>query len=241
MSDELNQALDGALNETAAVTPSAAQVADYLATHPDFFTEHTWLLEKLYVPHQRGTAVSLVERQTSLLRERNQQLHGHLSELIDAARYNDGQFEKTKRMVLALLEAETLDEVAVALEESLCRDFYGDETCLVLFSEQPRSANNVRVLSKADCSIVQPLVESNLPSCGQLAEPMNRFLFQEQALRVQSAAVVPLVKGETLGLLAIGSFDPNYFQSSQGTLFLSYVGEVLSRVLARILRQQESA
>lgn len=235
MSDELTPTAASA--DRADAGPSAAQVAEYLTAHPDFFTDHAWLLEKLYVPHERGTAVSLVERQTSLLRERNALLHGRLSELIDAARYNDGQFEKTKRMVLSLLESETLDEVAVALEESLCRDFFGDDTRLVLFSEQPLDVNSVRVLSKADCSIVQPLVESNLPSCGQLSEAMNRFLFQDNAVRVQSAAVVPLVKGETLGLLAIGSFDPHYFQSSQGTLFLSYVGEVLSRVLARNLRQ----
>ncbi len=218
---------------------TADLVADYLAEHPDFFSQYTHLLEKLYVPHQRGTAVSLVERQTSLLRERNQQLHGHLSELIDAARYNDVQFEKTKRMVLALLEAWTLDDVAVAIEESLCRDFYGDETVLLLFSERSLESNSVRTLARAEDSLVQPLIETNLPSCGQLSEAMNRFLFQERSVKVQSAAVVPLVKGDTLGLLAIGSHDPNYFQSSQGTLFLSYVGEVLSRVICRILQEQE--
>lgn len=223
---------------TPAVT--AEQVAEYLANHPDFFTEHTWLLEKLYVPHQRGTAVSLVERQTSLLRERNQQLHGHLSDLIDAARHNDVQFEKTKRMVLALLEAGTLDDVAVALEESLCHDFYGDETALLLFSERSLASNSIRTLARAEDSLVQPLIETNLPSCGQLSEAMNRFLFQEQAVKVQSAAVVPLVKGDTLGLLAIGSYDPNYFQSSQGTLFLSYVGEVLSRIIFRLLQAREN-
>ncbi len=218
---------------------TADQVADYLAEHPDFFSQYTHLLEKLYVPHQRGTAVSLVERQTSLLRERNQQLHGHLSDMIDAARHNDVQFEKTKRMVLALLEAWTLDDVAVAIEESLCRDFYGDETVLLLFSERSLESNSVRTLARAEDSLVQPLIETNLPSCGQLSEAMNRFLFQERSVKVQSAAVVPLVKGDTLGLLAIGSHDPNYFQSSQGTLFLSYVGEVLSRVICRILQEQE--
>lgn len=222
--------------EQAEVT--ADQVADYLAEHPDFFSQYTHLLEKLYVPHQRGTAVSLVERQTSLLRERNQQLHGHLSDMIDAARHNDVQFEKTKRMVLALLEAWTLDDVAVAIEESLCRDFYGDETVLLLFSERSLESNSVRTLARAEDSLVQPLIETNLPSCGQLSEAMNRFLFQEHSVKVQSAAVVPLVKGDTLGLLAIGSHDPNYFQSSQGTLFLSYVGEVLSRVIWRILQEQ---
>lgn len=230
--------MSDASNVLEAPTLSAEQVADYLATHPDFFTEHTWLLEKLYVPHQRGTTVSLVERQTSLLRERNQLLHGHLADMIDAARHNDVQFEKTKRMVLALLEAWTLDDVAVAVEESLCHDFYGDETALLLFSERSLESNSIRTLARAEDSLVQPLIETNLPSCGQLSEAMNRFLFQDRAVKVQSAAVVPLVKGDTLGLLAIGSYDPNYFQSSQGTLFLSYVGEVLSRIIFRILQEQ---
>lgn len=227
------QAMDP--EETNASAISAEQVAEYLAAHPDFFDAHVWLLEKLYVPHQRGTAVSLVERQTSLLRERNQKLHGHLSELIEIARHNDIQFDKTKRMVLSLLEAQTLDDVAIAVEESLCQDFYGDDARLILFSDTPFDVNSLRILSRADCSLVQPLVETSMPSCGQLSEAMNRFLFQENATRIQSAAVVPLVKGETLGLLAIGSFDPDYFQSSQGTLFLSYVGEVLSRVVMHIL------
>lgn len=230
--------MNNAEDRVEQTVPSAEQVAEYLAGHPDFFTEHTWLLEKLYVPHQRGTTVSLVERQTSLLRERNQVLHGHLSDLIDAARHNDVQFEKTKRMVLALLEAWTLDDVAVAVEESLCHDFYGDETALLLFSEHSLESNSIRTLARAEDSLVQPLIETNLPSCGQLSEAMNRFLFQDRSVKVQSAAVVPLVKGDTLGLLAIGSYDPNYFQSSQGTLFLSYVGEVLSRILFRILQER---
>lgn len=216
------------------------QVADYLAQHADFFDRNAGLLETLYVPHQARGAVSLVERQTSLLRERNQQLHGRLAELIDAARYNDGQFEKTKRMVLSLLEADSLDEISVAVDESLCGDFLCDRVTLVLFSEKELETNNLRVLSRADCSIVQPLIESNLPSCGQLSPAMNRFLFPDHCERVASAAVVPLVKGDNIGLLAMGSFDPDYFQSSQGTLFLSYVGEVLSRVIARQLRQQEA-
>ncbi|MBY4676427.1 DUF484 family protein [Marinobacterium arenosum] len=213
------------------------QVADFLAAHPDFFSRHIKLLEKLYVPHQTGAAVSLVERQTSVLREKTQRLNAHLSDLVDIARHNDMQFEKTKRMVLNLLEAETLDDVAVAVEESLCQDFHGDSTALLLFSEKVLDTNNLRVMPREQAAPVDLLVESNLASCGQLSDEQYRFLFQQDAERIGSAAVVPLVKGQTIGLLAIGSYDPDYFQSSQGTLYLSYVGEVLSRVLYRILQR----
>ncbi|WP_028467817.1 DUF484 family protein [Neptunomonas japonica] len=214
-------------------------VADYLAKNPDFFMRHKPLLEVMSVPHETGRAVSLIERQTSLLRDRNQKLTIHLSDLIDIARHNDSQFEKTKRMVLALLDSATLDDVAVALEESLCRDFYGDETSLVLFSDNPLNVNNLKILPRDTAGVIEPLMKTNMPTCGQLSLIENRFLFEDEAVKVQSAAVIPLVKGETIGLLAIGSYDPYYFQSSQGTLFLSYVGEVLSRVTSRIVHEEQ--
>lgn len=216
-----------------------AQVAEYLLNHPDFFSRHVKLLEKLHVPHETGRAVSLIERQTTVLREKNQNLTAHLSDLIDIARHNDLQFDKTKRMVLALLEAETLDDIAVAIDESLCQDFASDSTALLLFTNKPLDVNNLRLMLREDAAVINNLVGTNLPSCGRLSETENEFIFGEEAVKVQSAAVVPLVQGETLGLLAIGSFDPNYFSSSQGTVLLSYVGEVLSRVAYRVLRQQE--
>jgi uncharacterized protein YigA (DUF484 family) len=214
-------------------------VADYLSKNPDFFMRHKPLLEVMSVPHETGRAVSLIERQTSLLRDPNQKLTIHLSDLIDIARHNDSQFEKTKRMVLALLDSATLDDVAVALEESLCRDFYGDETSLVLFSDNPLNVNNLKILPRDTAGVIEPLMKTNMPTCGQLSLIENRFLFEDDAVKVQSAAVIPLVKGETIGLLAIGSYDPYYFQSSQGTLFLSYVGEVLSRVASRIVHEEQ--
>jgi uncharacterized protein len=220
-----------------AVESHEQQVADFLAQTPDFFSRHGSLLEKLYVPHETGAAVSLVARQTGVLREKNQQLRTHLSDLIEMARHNDVQFEKTKRLVLALLGCETLDDVAVAIDESLCRDFQGDISTLLLLGAGGPDGN-VRWLAEQEAQVLEPLLGTNLPGCGRLPEPQHLLIFQEQAFRVQSAAVVPLVQGETLGLLAIGSYDPQYFQSSQGTLFLGYVGEVLSQVLSRILSRR---
>ncbi len=94
------------------------QVAAFLQNDPDFFLEYEYLLEVLSVPHPSGAAISLVERQSSLLRNKNKMLTVHLSDLCDAARHNDTQFEKTKRMVLALLDAQTLDDLGGALEST---------------------------------------------------------------------------------------------------------------------------
>ncbi len=214
------------------------QVAAFLQNDPDFFIEYEYLLEVLSVPHESGSAVSFVERQSSMLREKNKKLTLHLSDFCDAARHNDVQFEKTKRMVLSLLDAKTLDDLGDALEESLCRDFYGDATSLILFADQQLTVNNRRMMPREMAGLVEPLMLSNEPSCGNLSAAENHFLFEDRSAMIQSAAVIPLVQGETIGLLGIGSFDADYFQSSQGTMFLSYVGEVLSRVASRILHDK---
>lgn len=224
--------------ENTTISPvSREQVAAFLQSDPDFFVEYEYLLEVLSVPHDSGSAVSFVERQSSMLREKNKKLSVHLSDFCDAARHNDVQFEKTKRMVLSLLDAQTLDDLGDALEESLCRDFYGDATSLILFADHQLTVNNRRMMPREMAGIIEPLIISNLPSCGHLSAAENHFLFEGRSSLIQSAAVIPLIKGETIGLLGIGSYDEDYFQSSQGTMFLSYVGEVLSRVASRILRE----
>lgn len=213
-----------------------AQVTAYLKQHPDFFHSHPQLLNSLHIPHQVNGAVSLVERQAAVMRQRNSDLQGQLHELVDAARHNDLQFEKTKRLVLAMVEAHELDEVVVALDEGLCQDFNGDVTRLILFQDDRLEVQgNLKVLPLSEAeSKVADLVESDWAICGSLTDAQRQFLFDDRASSVLSAAVIPLVKGHTQGLLAIGSFEANYFHSSMGTLFLNYVGEVLSRVIYRL-------
>ncbi|MFT6915173.1 MAG: hypothetical protein ACJAWL_001476 [Motiliproteus sp.] len=221
----------------SAPADNEQQIVEFLEHHPEFFARHQSLLQHLRIPHQCGGAISLVERQTEMLREQNREMRSQLHDLLDSARYNDLQFEKTKRLVLSLLEAETLDQLTDAIDEGLCQDFNGDLTRLVLF-EQPIAhvGGNLKRVPLADAKLqIAELIDSDWALCGTLTERQRQFLFDDRADKVLSAAVVPLVKGNCLGLLAIGSYQANYFHSSMGTLFLNYVGEVLSRVLPRLI------
>ena len=92
-------------------------VAAYLRQHPEFFVDHEELIPELRIPHQPGEAVSLVERQVKLLRERNIEMRHRLSQLMDVARDNDRLFDKTRRLVLDLLDAGSLEEVIGAVED----------------------------------------------------------------------------------------------------------------------------
>src|SRR5450830_585684 len=120
-----------------SVSLEAAAVAAYLEANPDFFVEHEELLPALRIPHQRGDTVSLVERQMKILRERNIEMRNRLSHLMDVARDNDRLFDKTRRLILTLMDATSLEETVIAVEDSLRQDFQVPFVSLILFSDNP--------------------------------------------------------------------------------------------------------
>ncbi len=208
------------------------QVAQYLKNHPDFFNNNLNLLLELELPHNSGGAVSLVERQVSVLRERNMDMRHRLSQLLDNARENDRLFDKTKRLVLALLECNDLGDLVDALYYSFDKEFNIHYTRLVLFgnSATPVSAAKVVSIHDARDYIGKRLKMPNSVSGGVDIKECE-FLFDEDAVNVGSAALAVLQHGSPLGVLAIGNQDPAYYRSSMGTLFLGYIAEVLNRLL----------
>ena len=115
----------------------AATVEAYLQEHPDFFGQREELLLSMRIAHQRGDTISLVERQLELLRGRNIEMRHRLSQLMDVARDNDRLFEKTRRLNLALMDATSLEELVIAVEDSLRQDFQVPFVSLVLFGDNP--------------------------------------------------------------------------------------------------------
>ena len=221
----------------AHATPSesleAAAVAAYLEANPDFFVEHEELLPALRIPHQRGDTVSLVERQMKILRERNIEMRHRLSHLMDVARDNDRLFDKTRRLILTLMDATSLEETVIAVEDSLREDFQVPFVSLILFSDTPLPVG--RSVSSAEAhQAIGGLLAGGKTICGVLREHELNFLFGEsEARQVGSSAVVALSYQGLHGVLAIGSSDPQHYKSSLGTLFLGYIAEVLARVLPR--------
>lgn len=209
------------------------QVAEYLEQNRDFFVKHRKLLADIELPHESGPAVSLVERQVSVLRERNMDMRHRLSKLLDNARENDKLFDKTKRLILALLEGRDLGDIVDALFFSFDQDFNIHHTSLLLFGHEDRlPSSQARVVPISEASKhIAPLLKNNRAMCGTLGENELQYLFGKHAEQIGSVATVPLVHGNAFGLLAIGNRDPHYYRSSMGTLFLGYIAEVLNRLL----------
>ncbi len=225
---------DTTINSTDNVTEE--QVANYLRHNLDFFKKYPDLIAEITLPHNSGQAVSLVEKQVSVLRERNIEMRQRLSDLLDKARENDRLFDKTKRLVLALLEAPTLADFTEALYYSFNNDFKIHYTRLVLFGSNGVNAGPARIssLNQAREHIGKRL-KSNKAVTGGIDVREINYLFDEDANNIGSAALTILSHGNLLGVLAIGNQDPSYYRSSMGTLFLGYIGEVITRLLPRHL------
>ncbi|MBM7335516.1 MAG: DUF484 family protein [Alcanivorax sp.] len=225
--------------QPGATLPGADQVAAFLRRHPEFFQDRPDLLELMRLPDPRGPAVSLLERQASILRDRNQELRERLNGLIDVARENDLLFEHTRRLTLALLEARNTDKLLRQLLQGLEQEFRCDTVSLLLHDREAKLLGEVRkqvrFVDPEDLpAALGPLLRTGKAVCGVLRQEELAALFQDRAEAVKSAAVVPLEHNGRLGVLAIGSGDAMHFRSSLGTLFISHIGQVLSRRLVEV-------
>jgi uncharacterized protein YigA (DUF484 family) len=221
-------------DESPSESLEAAAIAAYLEAHPDFFVEHEELLPALRIPHQRGDTVSLVERQMKILRDRNIELRHRLSHLMDVARDNDRLFDKTRRLILALMDANSLEDVVISVEDSLRQDFQVPFVSLILLGDNPMPVGRWVTHAEAQTAIGGLLSEDKSVS-GSLRDHELDFLFgEEQRKQIGSTAVVAISYQGIHGVLAIASRDPQHYKSSVGTLFLSYIAEVMGRVLPRV-------
>ena len=213
------------------------QIEAYLREHPDFFEQHHELLAEISLPHESGSAVSLVERQVAILRERNIDMRHRLSKLLDNARDNDKLFDKTKRLVLSLLEGQDMGDIIDALHYSFDKDFNIHYTSVILFGNADKiPSSQARIVTIAEArEHVGPLLKNSRAVCGTLGAKEMQFIFGGHASEIGSVATVPLIHGSVFGLLSIGNRDPQYYRSSMGTLFLSYIAEVLNRLLPKYL------
>lgn len=232
----MSQQKSGAATTHGEEFPESA-ISDYLKSHPDFFERHPLILVGLKLPHRTGgSAVSLVERQVSMLRQRNAQLERQFKDLVAVAKTNDALVEKIHQLGLKLMRAHDLPARLEGLETGLREDFGAERAVLVLFTDKaPAAAQRegfVRRLT-AEHDDVKPFaafLRAAKPRCGPLRD-RQKYIFERDADTVSSAALVPLGSNASLGFLIIGSRDPDHFHPGKRMDFLARLGELLSVAL----------
>lgn len=209
-------------------------VAAFLLRNPDFFLRRPELLHELRIPHECGAAISLLEYQAQVLRERNRLLQSRLDELLAVARDNDRLADRLHRLTLELMDADSLEAVIDCLTSALRNNFQMDAVVVRLFGEGDPQFDWIRP-DDPNLGVFANLLRDPRPICGRLTRDQLQFLFGDSAGAIGSTALVPLQDGRTLGMLAIGSFQADRFHPGQGTVFLRQLGATAGRALRRYL------
>jgi hypothetical protein len=216
-------------------------VTRFLEQSPDYFLRHPELLAALAIPHSdAGRAVSLVERQVKVLRDRNESMARELKELLGIARDNDLLGERVQRFALAMLESATLDEALDTAQDMLRQEFNLDGVAVRL-TGNPKPPHPRPEFVSGEHELLNRLLiclseRNHQPLCGALPDGISAAeLFGEAGHEIRSIAALPLTRRGLHGVLVLGSREGQRFRADMGTVYLVRLGELLMAALTRYL------
>lgn len=218
-----------------------ASVTRFLEQHPDYFLRHPELLAALAIPHaDAGRAVSLVERQVKVLRDRNDSMARELKELLTIARDNDLLGERVQRFALAMLESASLDE-ALDTAQDMLRQEFGLDGVAIRLTGNPRPECPRPEFVSGEHELLNRLLiclseRNNQPLCGPLPEGVSPTdLFGDAGHEIHSIAAISLMRRGLHGGLVLGSRETQRFRADMGTVYLARIGDLLMAALTRHL------
>jgi uncharacterized protein YigA (DUF484 family) len=219
------------------MTLQAQDIAQYLVDHPDFFDQHPELLAGMQLPHpHNGQAISLVERQSLMLRERIKSLEMRIAEMVRHGQENDAIADKLVNWTRALLLEGDPAQLPGTLLDELKRVFDVPYAGLRLWNATPAVAGQECALP-VESDTISLANSMRVPFCGPNVGFEAASWLEGSGVSVQSLAMVPLRVGadpQTFGLLVLGSADKDRFDVTMGTAFLERIAELASAALARL-------
>jgi uncharacterized protein len=219
-------------------SPSHEQVAQYLRDNPGFFDLHADLLATITVPHPHGSrAVSLVERQVDILRDKNKALELRLADLLRIGLENDAIGEKLQRWTRDLLRTRDPLQLPGVVVDGIGGVFSVPQVALRLW----RVDAPFRALPCAQEVEPEVLTLANSikqPYCGPNADFKAAGWLPGDGADTRSIVLLPLRTAsgtDTFGLLVLGSPEAERFQAGMGTAFLERIAETASAALSKLV------
>lgn len=206
-------------------------VAEYLRSHPEFLSEHPDLALLLRAPRAEGGTTQLASYQIEVLRERNRALENRLRDLIAVAQDNEAVLQRLHLLALRLLRIGDWPAGVLAVAASLAEDFRAEVSRLLLIDAPALPVAPWLRQIHGDDPALQYFVEARAGEraiCGRLRREQLTALFGEAAPGIASAALLPL---GSIGLLGIGSSDPDRFHPGMGTDLLDRMAELIGTAL----------
>ena len=218
----------------------ASAVRQFLTVNPEFFNQHDDLLHRLRIPHHTGAAVSLVEKQVSVLRNKCATLEHSLRDLIAVARDNEQLHQRLHRLIQDIISSRSLDDVFALTRDNLQSNFNAENVHFVLITGESTAAIELpdhREIPSNDpgLELFADIFKKRETHCGELSEQQQSVLFGDCDPEVGSAAIIPLYHDGQIGMVVLTSKDETRFTSGKGVMFLNQLGEVLSRRVHSLL------
>ena len=210
-------------------------VADYLKNNLDFFVKNSAILAELKIPHEHGGAISLVEKQLTVLREQNQETNKKIHELIEIATQNEELARRMHQLALTLIDADDPKDIFSTMYDNLKKNFHADRVIVRLFANPAfiDSFPTDEFVGKESIeeSLFKRIIEKREPLSGKMKHQQQVFLFGDDGDDIASSVMIPLHGVGWGGILAIGSFDAKRFQPGMGIELLANLGEILSFII----------
>jgi uncharacterized protein YigA (DUF484 family) len=215
----------------SAIDPKQAEqeelVAEWLRVTPGFFERYANLLNEIRLKHpHEDRAISLQERQMTLLRTQNQELNRRLSEMLHFGSRNDKTQQSLVSWLLRLMGANSKADVESAVTAGLAEVFEVESAQLL----SPNAAFG-------------PWIDT--PLCGsakELASASVDLLATQVTIdsEWQSMVAIGLPLGKSIGtvqspaVLLLASKDETRFTADMGAFYLRQIAELTAAALDRI-------
>lgn len=214
---------------------SAAEVADYLLNNKDFFHNNNSLLAELSLFQNNKQIISLTEKQIALLKKENGQLIIQLNALLEIARKNEALTIKINQLILSLMDAKNLQGIFSILYNELCKSFQADRVAVRIFANANKKSNYSGIefcgRNHQKTKLFDTILKSGQAICTKMTEQQQDFLFGNGANNTASSVIIPLHHDDWQGIMAIGSLDPDRFQTDMQFDLLMHMVEILNFII----------
>ena len=217
----MNKIQRGKSAGSKAALIQADQVIAYLKDHPDFLDKHPQILQALEIPHPRAVGtLSLLERQTALLKEELSTVRAQLKHIKTAAEFNYYEQKKLHTFILALLACRSNRAIGQLFEEKFTAEFKLEQSKMLLWKKQPK-------LKQQYAQLLRYLDDEGV-FCGQLPQPLADHLMIQSA---RSVALLALGEDASCGLLIFSAADERFLETNISKLLLGFIGKITTQIL----------
>lgn len=194
------------------------EVELFLLDNLNFFETRESLVSELKFKHSDSSASSLLERQILKLRGEQKNLMDLLSSFIETASLNEDLFNKSKNLILSILDSSSREEVVETVQKDF-KESFNVNNCILEF------------LNNEEIDALEKTIEISFHKgaihCGSYSKQKMDLLFSDS--KVESMAIAVLISEKEIGLLKLGSYDRTRYLGDEDTTFIEYIRDVLEK------------